>query len=448
MFKKKEKQDDILISISKSNSTFSEKFGKKRLIIDYSRSTFNLANDLNVTDEFQVQEIFKNEPGKKNALNIGKLLNIKNNKNKLNKNKTNINELNNNKKYNSNSSLEKNRRKKVDINDYNEYNIYYNLDSKKKENKFKFLSGNMTNNLKRLIFKYKTKNPLTKKNIPLKNKKVTKNLNYQKSENIFCYENLDNKKKAKNNQVFKNVLNSKNNNIKSKNHIFNKEKIRSNITLNIETSLTNNSIIGINSLLNNKIKSLDNTNSRNFNYIQYNTNPNLNLNQLKTDENTKMNLTKKLLNKDKKCLRKNTFYNINENQKIKDRNKRPVAIKKNESKLMKEKSKYYVSKIKKNVKKNNDLKINLFQNKIIKKKESNKQINNTKKFIHILINKKAQDNLSDKKFYRKIPIFIKELKTSNPSENDNFNKIEKNSRKTIPLENLYYTQSNISHNSK
>ena len=85
----------------------------------------------------------------------------------------------------------------MDINDYNENNIYYKLDSKKEENKYKASNRNISNDLKGLIFKYKTKNNLTKINNPIKNKKITKNLNYQKSEKIFNYFNSNVKKRAK-----------------------------------------------------------------------------------------------------------------------------------------------------------------------------------------------------------------------------------------------------------
>ena len=59
----KKKRDNFELSKSKSNSSFSETYGKKRFITDYSRSTFNIANDLFVTEE--IQEKSKTKPTKK-----------------------------------------------------------------------------------------------------------------------------------------------------------------------------------------------------------------------------------------------------------------------------------------------------------------------------------------------------------------------------------------------
>ena len=53
-------------------------------ITDYSRSTFNIANDLFVTEE--IQEKSKTKPTKKNILSEGKFFNIKNKKGKIKKN--------------------------------------------------------------------------------------------------------------------------------------------------------------------------------------------------------------------------------------------------------------------------------------------------------------------------------------------------------------------------
>ena len=94
---------------SKSNSPDSEKYGKMRLITDHSRTSF-IINDLYTNNDQNVKQTSKNN---KNILNINKILNIKNNNNKLNKNKTNnIDEMNkNNKKYSSNLSIEKRKRK-------------------------------------------------------------------------------------------------------------------------------------------------------------------------------------------------------------------------------------------------------------------------------------------------------------------------------------------------
>ena len=241
------------------------------------------------------------------------------------------------------------------------------------------------------------------------------------------------------------MLNSKKININSKNKIFNKEIFRSNIKLNNDISLSNYSNFGINSLLKYKIKSIDSTNSRNFDHIEYNTNSNLNKNRIKTNENIKINLTKNTPNKSRNDSIKNNFFKINKNQKTIDINKRKFEIKKNTRGLIKEKNKFFISKI--NTK--YDLRNNLFQNETIKKKENNKQINlinNSKKYIPILTTKKTHDNLNSKNYFRKIPFYFNKRKTLNPFENDNQNKVKKIGAKVITLENIYYTQSNISDN--
>ena len=55
------KVDNISISKSKSNSPFSEKLQKKSLINNYSRSTFNMINDLYLNDETNENKIQKTE---------------------------------------------------------------------------------------------------------------------------------------------------------------------------------------------------------------------------------------------------------------------------------------------------------------------------------------------------------------------------------------------------
>ena len=87
---------------------------------------------------------------------------------------------------------------------------------------------------------------------------ITKKIKSQKTENISTND-IVNFKKNKNKQVIQNVINAK-----SKNFIYNnksifskKEKYNSNITFNLEKPSLNNSIMGKNSLMSNKIKSFE-----------------------------------------------------------------------------------------------------------------------------------------------------------------------------------------------
>ena len=308
-FKSKKKLEAINISESKSNSPDSEKFGKYRLITDFSRSTLNIEKDFNNCNELQKQ--YKKKLSKKNILNIEEILNNKTKKKKLFKNKIDINECYN-KKFISNSSNNKKMKKKVDINDDNEYNIYYHLENKRKESKFKFYKSNIGDNS---IFIQKTDNKYIKSNNQTRNKMITKKIKSQKTENISTNDIANFKKSNKNKQVIKNVINAK-----SKNFIYNnksifskKEKYNSNITFNLEKPSLNNSIMGKNSLMSNKIKSLETTNSRNKNYIiQNNINPNQNKNISLNIEKTKINLnTKKFGNK--KMIKKIAYYTIDDN---------------------------------------------------------------------------------------------------------------------------------------
>ena len=170
-FKSKKRLEAINISESRSNSPDSEKFGKYRLITDFSRSTSNIENDLKICNGNEIQEQVKKRLSKKNILNIEEILSKKTKKNQLVKNKININEVNN-KKFISNINNNKRIKKKIYINDDNEYNIY-----------------NQT-----------------------RNKKITQKIKSRKAENIFQNEIANFKNNNKNNQVFKNVINTKNKN--------------------------------------------------------------------------------------------------------------------------------------------------------------------------------------------------------------------------------------------
>ena len=132
--------------------------------------------------------------------------------------------------------------------------------------------------------------------------------------------------------------------------------------------------MGINSLMSHKIKSLENTDSRNINYIQYSTNTNQNKNHLQNNEKTEINLnTKKLGNK--KNLMKTEYYttDVNSHKKLVNRNK--IGNRNKKIKNINEKNKFCFIKIRKN----NKCKINsFFQNKIISKKSNNKILNNSK----------------------------------------------------------------------
>ena len=116
MFKQNKKPEIIDFSESKSNSPYSEEFVKERLIRDYSRSTFNIENELFMNDN-STQEKFKVKSKKTN------------------------------KKYDSNLYCHKKKKKKIIINNDNELNIYYNLENKKKDdiNNFSNISNNNLN---------------------------------------------------------------------------------------------------------------------------------------------------------------------------------------------------------------------------------------------------------------------------------------------------------------
>ena len=93
LFKQNKKHGIINFLESKSNSPYSEKFAKEHFTTDYSRSTFNVENELFMIDN-ETPEKNKKE-FKKGILNIDQIINNKNKKNKFTKDKTNYNKINN-----------------------------------------------------------------------------------------------------------------------------------------------------------------------------------------------------------------------------------------------------------------------------------------------------------------------------------------------------------------
>ena len=154
-FKFKELKKELNVSVSDSNSCSSEnhnsqnyfnssnKSSKKRLITDYSKSTLNIIDDLNIFDE--IPDLKRNKASKSNNImenNLALNLNIDglyiNKKNHNNKNKVNIKKNNkvlknnnviNKKTCNYNLATTKKNRKKITINDDNN-NSYYHLEDK------------------------------------------------------------------------------------------------------------------------------------------------------------------------------------------------------------------------------------------------------------------------------------------------------------------------------
>ena len=363
LFQKK-KQDIINFPESRRNSVLYQNLNKQKLISEYSKSLLNLVNDYNeLYKSDDIQEKNKRNPYKKNILNIYDILNTKNN-NKKNKAMKNNNKINNNdigdKKNNLYISPGKNKIKRISINDENGFNLYYNLESKKNENKYKLVNSNIHNKsnikFKRSIFEFNTDYSFKKNNNnhQIRYKRITSFLNHQKTENIFHYVNTNNniKKHVKNNQVFKNVLNSKIYNNKSKQKPIKKEKINSVITLSNETFSINNSILGINSLIPKKRKSFETTCLVNYKSHVLNAKINQKKNQLKTFDKIKFNInTKKLSNNEINQVKNYTISRISD---LKNEDK------KNETKLTKNKNKNYFAKITKNKKNKNN---NIFKNK-------------------------------------------------------------------------------------
>ena len=383
-----QKKNHENLAKSKSSSPSSEKCSKKRIIPDYSRSTFNLGNTLNSIEEGKDLKINKTKKYKKNILNIEAILEPKN---KNNKNKTLYNNLIN----------EKGKRKKVVTNIDNIFNIYYNLESKRKENKFKVLDRNMKNNqLKKVILKQKTENIFDLR----KNKTAKNNISYQKRENkLLNVNNTNNKKKIKGNQVFANVVIYNKNKINTKKNFLKKEKINSINILTEENLSSNNSTLGFNSLISNKIKSFTKTISRNSKYSQQNTNTYQKKKLISTIDKSNINLSSKIINKDKKSIAMNINYIINKKIGIKKHIKQTINNQQN-----KENNKNKFVKNFKNKDKNN-----LFQNKIIKDKKINKLINKSKILTNTLKRKKTNNDLDKVNYHKKKTLYNQKVVTFN-----------------------------------
>ena len=367
-YKYKKLDKELSVSISNSNSSSSEK-NKKRLITDYSKSTFNIIDDLYIFDE--IPDIDRNKASKSNnivqnnlALNLDDLQNINiSHINKFRKKDKKNNKVieNNNKKNNYyNLVTSKKNKKKVKIND-DENNSYYHLDNKyysitilnnrnkesqyinkkifpkkldsnidKKDfdlKKYSEKSANLNNDIntkksyKSIIFKQKidnnnsiihNNNKNERKNINNKNtlqNTLQSNKKKEPKNNTYLFnENINNKK---NNRVFTNIFASKTKDIPKK------EKINSIITENTDNKSNNNSLLVINSILPDKLISIEN-NSRNIKNIQYNTNSNKNIKYKKINRNC--------IKLHKKCDNDNLInyfcYNNDANSKTKYLNKK------------------------------------------------------------------------------------------------------------------------------
>lgn len=452
-FKQMKKVDNISISKSKSNSPFSEKLQKKSLINNYSRSTFNMINDLYLNDETNENKIQKTEKVQ-NTLNTDDILNSKNQKSKLFKRKQKINVLNKTKNNfinteNKNSSTTRSKRKKIDINDDKEYSLYYNLEKRNtlisntinnNDNEYtnKTTTKNIIDkNLKKALFKQRTENYLiksynfkrnTKEKKFIDNKKTVKKINQQSNF----------KMNHKNNRVFKNVFNTKNNNAINSNKILskNRENINSNITLNndINNTFKKKSIKVLFPL---EIKLSDNNISRNLKNIQYNSNTSKKQLNTNTNEKPKVNVFEKMIHNKKNQVNLVKFLQYNNIEKSREMDKKLIKNineTKNSNQILMNK-KCYLSKILKNDN------FNTQNNKINSKKDSDNKINNSNKASIIIQSKKIFNNLVDNKYSSRISFYINRMKTLNSFESDNKNNIKKIMKKSN-IRNMNYPHNN------
>ena len=525
-FKYKEINKELSVSISNSNSSSPEKNNnsnnkgfninnndknrksKKRLITDYSKSTFNIIDDLYIFDE--ISDINKNKASKSNIINNNLALNIDDisnsnangktkykDDNKKNNNILQKNNLVNKKNYNYNLATGKKKRKKIKIND-DENNLYYHLEDKyypittvnnktknKDINNFnkktipkkidninidkkdsdteKCMNTNNSNisknSYKSIIFKQKTNNNTlnSNENNNIKNNN-NKNIlqmskkNDNENNNHIVQENNTINNKKKNNRVFKNIFtnNKKKEKDKEKEKEKENEKRKKNGSIITETNTNksfNNSIIGINSILPEKFNSLD-CNSRNSKFIQYNTNPNKNTKYKKTNRN---------------CIQLHKKNEINNN---KDNNNKDNLINhfyynndtKNKNKNLNKKISFYINQ------KKNDLASGC-SSKIIKKKNTNTNINFnmldnnlTNKKIHPKINDSNNNNKNiqiKKNNSKKIPnidikisFYSKKNKTANECDNKTYNLKKNNNGKLVYNKNINEYNANTVKNNK
>ena len=496
-FKYRQINKELSVSISDSKSHSAEKNNKidndkKRLTTDYSKSSLNILDDLYIFDE--IPDIIRNKGSKSNniaqnnlALKIDDIYNNNNTynyKNKFRKKNKNNNKIYNNKKNSNNMNLiclRKNR-KKITINDdYN--NSYYRIDNKyytvtsednKSKNKDKDKDkGDICLNKKIMQKKIENNNNIIKKDSDKKSEKninnntdsitmnkhsyksifkqKTENIQINKTESNTIKNNIKNNlqastktennnkmhednniKNKKHNRVFKNILASNRNKDKLK-----REKISSIITENDDNKSSNNSLLGINSILPAKLLSIDN-NSRNVKCIKNNTNPIKNNNKCKKNRNC-IKLKKKNDLNIKTDNLINHFYYINET--------------KTKTNIINKKISFYSNTLEQNQKKNTI--DSGCSSKIITKKNTNTNFNMHKKnnntVYYNLINKKIENkkinnknntkNIGAKKlahnknintknisnFDSKISFYIRKYKTINDSDIKNNN--TKNSNK-------------------
>ena len=454
------------VSMSNSNSPSSER-NKKRLITDYSKSTFNIIDDLYIFDE--IPDIDRNKASKSNnivqnnlALNLDDISNINiSYKNKIRKkDKKNNKVLQNNKKNcNYNLVITKKKKKKIKIND-DDNNSYYHLDDKyyftttlnnkiinkeannlnkriitkkldnqnnnlkkdldlKKNSEVENLNSILAqkNSYKSIIFKQKIDN----NNLNRNDKNETRNINNKKTfqltkvkdyknNNSILNENINNKK---NNRVFKNIFISN----KTKENIPKKEKISSIITENFDNK-SNYSLLAINSILPEKLISLE-SNSRNVKNVQYNTNPNKNTKYKKINRNC-IKLSKK---GDNDNLINHFCYNNDVSSKTKNLNKK-ISFYLNNIDSKKDSINGGCS-TKIITKKNTNL--NAFKNNnTIYNTILHKKINNNKDKNGIKNNSKNNKLIQNKKIYTKkisnidksISFYIIKTKTINDEDNN------------------------------
>ena len=487
-FKFKQINKELSVSISDSKSHSAEKNNnndndKKRLTTDYSKSSLNILDDLYIFDE--IPDTKRNKGSKSNniaknnlALKIDGISNINNTynyKNKFREENKNINKDLNNKKNCNNMNLiclRKNR-KKVKINDdYN--NSYYRLEnkyytittvdnksknkdkdiiflnkkiaSKKTENNYnnniikkdldkksseKEINNNNTDSITmnkhsyKSIFKQKIENIQinktenntiknnTKNNLQISTKTENKN-------NTKIHEDKDIKNK-KNNRVFKNILASNRNKDNSK-----REKKSSIITENDDNKSSNNSLLGINSILPSKLLSLDN-NSRNVKYIKNNTNPIKNNKNCKKNRNCIKLQKKNELNIETDNVINHFFYtndtktktNTNINKKISfysntiEQNQKKNTIDSGcSSKIITKKN----TNLNMFNKINNTVYYNLINKKVENKKINNKNNNKNVGVVSKLIHNKKINTKNISNFDSKISFYIRKNKTINDSD--------------------------------
>ena len=190
------------------------------------------------------------------------------------------------------------------------------------------------------------------------------------------------------------------------------------MTFNTDSTTFNNTIIGINSLIPQKIKTLENKTSKNSNIIGYKANKN----KFQTIDKTQINLNSKKSGNNKTKILKNINNKNNQKTNNKEFYKKEIQYKKIDN------NKYQLNKI---FKAHNLTKNIIFQNKIIKKK-THKILNNSQKNINLLEINKTLDESSYKRNSKKLLFNIK-MKASNPLGYQNLTKKKKDNRQIITI---------------